>query len=135
MDTKQGLIACDIDGTLTDGTHLIPDQVVDYLHELHDAGWQIALITGRMYSFAKRAIANVNFPYYLGIQNGADILSMPDEKRVDRAYLDSSVLSSLDQLYEDVDSDYLIYGGYEKGDLCYWRPERFPQQIDRKSVV
>ncbi|MCB1117940.1 MAG: HAD family phosphatase, partial [Chlamydiia bacterium] len=73
MSKKQGLIALDIDGTLTDGSRLIPDQVVNYLHGLHDSGWQIALITGRMYSFAKRAIANMNFPYYLGIQNGADI--------------------------------------------------------------
>ncbi|MCP5492009.1 MAG: HAD family phosphatase [Chlamydiales bacterium] len=129
MSKKQGLIALDIDGTLTDGSRLIPDQVVNYLHGLHDSGWQIALITGRMYSFAKRAIANMNFPYYLGIQNGADILSMPEEKRIDRAYLQDGILDHLDQLYTDLETDYLIYSGYEKGDFCYWRPEKFPEQM------
>ena len=73
----KGWIALDIDGTITDATHHAPKEVVDFLHSLVDCGWEIVLITGRTFSFCHFVVRELDFPFYLGIQNGADILLMP----------------------------------------------------------
>ena len=123
---KQKLIALDIDGTLTDKNHLIPPKVNTYLHKLYNEGWNVVLLTGRPFSFAKYAIQNIDFPYYLGLQNGADIIKMPEKRLAKRAYLTFETVKTLDDLYQDLPSDFLIYSGYEAGDFCYYRSKRFP---------
>jgi hypothetical protein len=59
------------------------------------------------------------------VQNGADILAMPEKKLVFRHYLDSSVLPALEEAYQGEREHFLIYSGYEHGDFCYYCPERF----------
>lgn len=120
-----GLIGLDIDGTLTPHLDRIPNEVVDYLRLLHRKGWQIALLTGRIYSFAKPLLDQLDFPYLLGLQNGADIMSMPEKKLLRRCYLPSSVIPLLEKAYQGHKEDFIIYAGFEKGDFCYFRPERF----------
>ena len=121
----KGLIALDIDGTLTGKDHLVPHEVVDFLHHLFDEGWKIVLLTGRPFSYAKHGIANLNFPFYLAVQNGADILEMPTGRLAKRAYLDMETVRILDELHDE----YLIYSGYEGGDFCYYQPSRFSDEI------
>lgn len=121
----QGLIALDIDGTLTGRDHLVPHEVVDYLHHLFDEGWKIVLLTGRPLSYARHGIANFNFPFYLAVQNGADILEMPTGKLAQRSYLDMEAVYSIDKLHDE----YLIYSGFEGGDFCYYQPKRFSQEM------
>ena len=69
----KGTIALDIDGTITRDDHLIPDEVVFYLESLFNERWQIILVTGRTLSFALSSIQKLQFPYLLGLQNGADL--------------------------------------------------------------
>jgi len=125
MRKHLGQIALDIDGTITDATHHAPEEVVHFLHSLEEKGWEITFITGRTFAFASRVVGKFDFPFYLAVQNGADILLMPEKKRVVRHYLDEKALAILQQAYEGEQEDFLIYAGYEQGDFCYFRPERF----------
>jgi hydroxymethylpyrimidine pyrophosphatase-like HAD family hydrolase len=125
MRKHSGWIALDIDGTITDETHHAPREVVQFLHGLQEAGWEILFITGRTFSFGYSVVKEFDFPYYLGIQNGADILFMPDKALIARHYLDAQVIPILEKAYQGEKEDFLLYAGYEHGDFCYYRPERF----------
>ncbi len=126
---KKGTIALDIDGTITNREHLIPDGVATYFENLHKEGWQIIFVTGRALSFALMTLPKLNFPYLLAVQNGADLLEMPSKKRVDRSYLKIDVVEFLDKLYHGYEGDFIVYAGYDKGDLCYFRPDRFTPKM------
>lgn len=129
MRKHKGWIALDLDGTITDETHHSPKEVVKFLHSIQEMGWEIVFITGRTLSFAQNVIKEFNFPYYLAIQNGADILFMPTKERVARHYLDSQVIPLLEQAFQGEEEDFIIYTGYEKGDYCYYRPDHFSTAI------
>jgi Cof subfamily protein (haloacid dehalogenase superfamily) len=126
-----GWIALDIDGTITDESHHAPPQVVQFLHSLEKMGWELVFITGRSYSFGYRVVKEFDFPFYLAIQNGADILYMPHKELVARHYLDNRVFPILEAAYRSEKEDFIVYSGYERGDFCYYRPEKFsPTLID-----
>jgi HAD superfamily hydrolase (TIGR01484 family) len=125
MRKHVGWIALDIDGTITDKSHHVPPQVVQFLHDLESSGWELVFITGRTFSFGSTALKEFNFPYYLAVQNGADILFMPHKELVSRHYLDNQVIPVLEQAYRGEKEDFLVYAGFERGDFCYYRPERF----------
>ena len=129
--TNVGTIALDIDGTITDRNHCIPPQVITFFLELTKLGWQFVFLTGRPFSFALQALDALPFPYLLALQNGADLLSMPERRRVGGAYLPLSVVQELDLLYKESGErgDFLVYAGFERGDLCYFRPQSFDHKI------
>jgi hydroxymethylpyrimidine pyrophosphatase-like HAD family hydrolase len=120
-----GWIALDIDGTITDETHHAPLEVVQFLHSLQERGWEILFITGRTFSFGYTVVKEFDFPYYLAVQNGADILLMPRKELIARHYLDHQVIPILEKAYQGEKEDFLLYAGYERGDFCYYRPEKF----------
>lgn len=123
------MIALDIDGTLTAELTRIPDRVVEKLRNLQKLGWRISLITGRTFSFAWPLLKQLDFPYLLALQNGADILSMPEKKLLHRSYLQADLVPQLENLYTGHPEDFIIYSGFERGDFCYFRPERFSQAL------
>lgn len=125
MKKHKGWIALDIDGTITDATHHAPKEVVRFLHSVVDGGWEIVFITGRAFSFCYQVIKEFNFPFYLAVQNGADILFMPEKKLIARHYLDNQVIAALEKAYQGEKEDFIIYAGFEHGDFCYYRPNRF----------
>jgi hydroxymethylpyrimidine pyrophosphatase-like HAD family hydrolase len=49
---------------------------------------------------------------------------MPRQTLLFKNYMTPASLPLFETAYEGIDSDFLIYAGYEKGDFCYWRPER-----------
>lgn len=121
----KGILALDIDGTLT-SEYVIPAVVVHALREKWIDGWIICLITGRSYSFASIATEFFDFPYYLALQNGADILQMPQKIRLSYSYLLHDITKHLDDLTKRLQSHFLIYSGYDKGDFCYFLREGKP---------
>lgn len=125
---NKGWIALDIDGTITVEKHRIPERVVAYLRSLCEDGWRIALATGRSFSFAYQPLGQFDFPYLLLPQNGSIVLQMPEAHVLFRRYMSSKILPIVDQAFEGFDTDYLVYAGYEKGDVCYWRPSRFCEE-------
>ncbi len=129
MERHKGWIALDIDGTITDQLHHVPSEVCHYLKFLHQEGWQLVFITGRTFSFGFSALQFLDFPFFLAVQNGADILMMPEKKLVFRSYLPRSIISSLEKIYTDQKEDFIIYAGYEHGDFCYYRPSHFSPEL------
>lgn len=125
----KGLIALDIDGTLTAHLYAIPAEVCRCLSSLAKEGWQIALITGRTFSFARPLLEDLDFPYWLALQNGADLLEMPAKKLVRQSYLKGSVVSEIEAAYHGHPEDFIIYSGFAKGDFCYYRPKRFSKEL------
>ena len=83
MHTR-GIIALDIDGTLTDETHCIDEAVVELLTKLHQEGWILIFITGRPFAWGYRSLNVLKIPYYLSVQNGAILLEMPSQKVLKR---------------------------------------------------
>lgn len=125
----KGTIALDIDGTITRDDHLIPDEVAFYLESLFKEGWQIILVTGRTLSFALSSIQKLQFSYLLGLQNGADLLQMPEKTPLKQNYFGIEVVHALDKLYVGLEEDMLIYSGFESGDFFYYRPKKFSQKF------
>ena len=125
---EKGWIALDIDGTTTADVHEIPKEMRTYLHALSNEGWIIFFITGRLYSWALGTVSSLEFPFYFGVQNGADIFQMPSKKLLSRAYLNRDILSFLDREYRSLSEDFLIYTGFENGDTCYYRPRHFAEE-------
>ncbi|NGX51018.1 MAG: hypothetical protein K1060chlam2_00875 [Chlamydiae bacterium] len=125
----RGTIALDIDGTITRSDHLIPDGVAHYFNTLHKEGWQFIFVTGRFLSFALMSLNKLDFPFLLVLQNGADLLEMPQKKRVHRSYLTLDVVLEVDALISGEENDFVLYSGYEKGDRGYFRASRFTPEM------
>ena len=128
--TKVGTIALDIDGTITDKNHLIPNEVADFFFTLFLKGWRFIFVTGRPFSFAFLALSKLRFPFLLGVQNGADLLKMPEKKHIKSVYLNGSILKTLEMIYKEKEGDFVIYSGFEKGDFCYYRPTHFSKEVE-----
>lgn len=126
---KKATIALDIDGTISDDTKRIPMPVASYLSSLHNDGHTLIFLTGRPFMYAMTALGKLSFPYILGVQNGSDIIEMPKKKRVIHNYFSKNILTHLDELYENENEDYLIYAGFEKGDFCYYRKDKFSAKM------
>lgn len=129
MAEHKGWIALDIDGTITDQLHHVPAEVCLYLRSLYEEGWQLIFITGRTFSFGFSVLQVLDFPFFLAVQNGADILWMPEQKLVSRSYLPGSTILSLEKIYTGQEEDFIIYAGYQHGDFCYYRPSRFSSEL------
>lgn len=125
---KKGWIALDIDGTITLDKYSVPKEVGDFFHKLQKEGWQFAFATGRPFAFASVALSKFDFPYILLPQNGSMAIEMPQRKVLFKSYIPSSSLPFMEKAFEKLHSDFLIYAGYERGDICFWRPKKFPQE-------
>lgn len=125
---SKGWIALDIDGTLTAEIDSIPGEVSRYLETLVHEGWNILILTGRALSYFNSVMNAFSFPYYLAIQNGADILKMPEMKLVNRQYLTTKELKVIEKLHLS-EEDMIIYSGFEQGDFCYFRPHKFSKPL------
>jgi hydroxymethylpyrimidine pyrophosphatase-like HAD family hydrolase len=125
----KGIIALDIDGTLTAEKAAIPADVVAYLHHLQQDGWLLVFITGRTFQWAQQSLHVLKFPYDLAIQNGALILAMPSRKILIKRYLDKSIFPMMDQACEGEPTDYVIFSGFDHQDICYYRSHRFDPQL------
>lgn len=127
--TITGTIALDIDGTLTSDSKPIPLSVIKYLEGLVLKGWRLIFITGRTFTTGYRLLEPLSFPYYLAVQNGAIILEMPSRCIVTKKYLDRSIFPIMEEVCKDGPSDFVIYGGFEHDDVCYFRPKRFSAKL------
>ena len=119
------IFASDIDKTLTDERHIIPDQVINYLGELHKEGWEIVLLTGRTFSFAMMSVEKIDFPFHLAVQNGAEVLKMPEKEILFQTFIEKEVVYKIDAICRQYQEDFLIYSGLEGGDFCYYRTSKF----------
>lgn len=126
---KKGVIALDLDGTLTTETEGLSAELIQYLSEIASDGWTFVFLTGRNFERGKRTLEALPFPYILGVQNGALMIEMPGFRVVARKILSMEILPRLNQICEEESTDYIIYSGFEHGDWCYYRPSHLPKLI------
>ncbi len=120
-----GWIALDIDGTITNNKFSVPSKVNIYLKTLAKHSWKIIFTTGRSFSFSQKALSEIDFPYTICAQNGSVAIQMQEGKIIHKDYILGSNLKHIEDAYDGFESDFLVYSGVEKGDFCYWRPQKF----------
>ncbi len=125
----KGIIALDIDGTITDQFHHLPLEVSVFLENLTSEGWRLIFITGRPFQWGYQTLHALHCAYYFGVQNGALILEMPQQNIKLKKYLHADVLPAMDKVCEKEPSNYIIYSGYDHHDICYYRPALFEGQL------
>lgn len=125
----KGIIALDIDGTITDDHHTISNKVVEFLASLQKEGWCLVFITGRSFCWGFEVLQSFPFPHYFAVQNGAILLEMPSRKILKKKYLDRSHLPAMEKSCEGEPSSFVIYGGFEYNDVCYYRPCTFSAEM------
>lgn len=125
----KGLIALDIDGTISVEMQPIPQVIVDYLHQLNEEGWQFIFITGRTFQWGFHALQVFSFPYYFSVQNGAIVIEMPSRRIIAKKYLNRSIFPTMETICEGLPADFVIYSGFEYNDLCYYRSAHFSPEL------
>lgn len=127
----KGLIALDIDGTITVDHHDISPSVVSFLSTLAYEGWQIVFVTGRTFQWGFEVLKHLHFPYYFAVQNGAIILEMPSRTIIMKKYLDKTIFPAMEAICQGEPTDFVVYAGFEYGDRCFYRPEHFDPEMLR----
>ncbi len=135
-ERMKGCICLDIDGTTTADPHFVPERVLECLRFLHGKGWHFAFVTGRTFAFGLKTLEKVDFPFFFGVQNGSDLLLMPEKKVLSRAYLPSNIVTQIEEITKDTPEDFLVYSGPEEGDFCYYRKENFsPLFLEHIEII
>jgi len=125
----KGVIALDIDGTVTARAHEIDPQVIDTLHQFAKEGWKIIFLTGRPLQWAEFPLRSLPFSYTIAVQNGALLIEMPARTIVMRKYLTPEILPQMRQISELFETDFIIYSGSENNDWCYYCPISLPPPL------
>jgi Cof subfamily protein (haloacid dehalogenase superfamily) len=73
------LLAIDIDGTLLDSRHQLPEGNRLALQRAHDAGVEVVLVTGRRHRYAMSIASLLGFDHWIISSNGAVTRSMQGE--------------------------------------------------------
>jgi len=125
----KGLIALDIDGTITNVKDRIPEETLSFLARLQRKGWYISFITGRSYCISYGLFDALPEPYFLAVQNGALILEMPSKKPIARHYVSKEVFQKIEPLLDDSPLDFVVSSGFENGDHYLFRPSGFERSM------
>jgi Cof subfamily protein (haloacid dehalogenase superfamily) len=125
----RGIIALDIDGTVTAQTHELDSHVIDTLDQLTKEGWLIIFITGRPFQWGELTLRPLPFAYAMAVQNGALLLEMPSRKILIRKYLTQEVLPKIEKISQEYGTDCVVYSGLENDDWCYYRPSSLPPSM------
>ena len=124
----KGLIALDIDGTVTAVRDHLQSAVVDYLAELARAGWQIYFITGRTFHWSYTLLKDLPFPYLLGVHNGAFVASMPQRDVLFQSYLKKAEVVRIEAILQRYGSAGVIYTGPQGAERTYICPGVLPPE-------
>jgi dihydroneopterin aldolase len=125
----KGIIALDIDGTLTASTHALDQGVINILNDLDRQGWKFIFLTGRPFQWSFATLEPLTFSYALAVQNGALLLEMPLKKILRCKYLPKTILPTIEAICQDLKTDFVVYSGLENDDQCYYRPDHFPPSL------
>lgn len=90
------LIAVDIDGTLLDSNAKLPERNKLALQAAHQAGIEVALVTGRRYPFALPIARQLEFDHMLIASNGAVIKSTSGQSYVRHLLPQATAARALD---------------------------------------
>lgn len=115
----RGLIAIDIDGTLTHvRDHLAPEITV-YLQGLVTDGWKLLFVTGRTLSWSLKLLGQLPFSYYLSVFNGAFSVEMPDATVIQKKSLGIDDAYQVTGLVKEQDVAIGFYGVPDRSRRSY----------------
>lgn len=120
----KGVLALDIDGTLTNEAHSIPFSVAKELIGYVNEGWILFVVTGRSFKWASPLFKDFGVPFYLALQNGALLLKMPECQILAKNYLSLEILEKVGEYSPEC----AIFSGFEGDDIVYYRRERFNKE-------
>ncbi len=123
-----GIIALDIDGTVTTDHDNIPEEVATFLDRLADEGWDLIFITGRSYPRTLPMLQLKN-SFYLAVHNGAHCFEVPSGKEIFNNFLHGDVLPLLEEACEDEPSGIVVYGPQRDIDVCYYDRSQFKNPL------
>ncbi len=124
----KGIIALDIDGTITNHhTHLQPE-VKTFLKTLSE-NWFVVFISGRTFTWGYEVLQNLDFPYYLAVHNGAVVFHMPSKEIVLKKLVSINSLPAIDLLFDDLADNYILYPESEGQPICFYRPTMFSKGV------
>ncbi len=121
----QGIIALDIDNTITYQNKLVPVQVLDYFEELLESGWKIALITGRPLRSAEIPLQDCRLPIVLSTYNGALAMDFLSKKVLKRDFLPQKIIPHLDVICKEFATAPVVYAGYEHNEKVFYQTKAF----------
>lgn len=113
MKTK-GLIAIDIDGTLTAVRDSLSTEVVSYLKGLHQEGWKLLFVTGRTLDWSLALLNTLPFPFYLSAFNGAYTVEYPENAAIKKSFLSFERVFQVVNLVQNEDVGIAFYGAPDK---------------------
>ena len=108
--TTKGLIAIDIDGTLTSVRDHLPEPVSTFLHDLNKKGWKILFVTGRTLRWSLELLNQLPFGYFLSCFNGAYTTMQPEGTSLKKRYLTYDQVMKVMSLIVDEDVGVAFYG-------------------------
>lgn len=125
----KGIIALDIDGTVTAHTHHLDRDVANFLVQLSADGWTFIFITGRSFAWGHAVLKELPFSYHFAVHNGVIILEMPSKRVLLKRQLTRDILPVMDALCEGEESNYVVYSGCGHDDYSYLCPQKFSPQL------
>jgi len=136
---RKGLIALDIDGTVTAVRDHMPHEVAHYLEQLHEDGWQILFVTGRTFHWSVHLLGALRFSYCLGCHNGALLCSMPEKIILERHMLTRNDVAAIEAILNRFGTSGIIYAGPEHGEATYYFPSKIPleqqQHLEGRRLI
>jgi hydroxymethylpyrimidine pyrophosphatase-like HAD family hydrolase len=124
-----GILALDLDGTLTNEPFSIPSAIITVLERLQKQGWTLLFMTGRPFSWGVRPLMALQVPYYIAAINGANLVQMPTGQQLLQKTIPLAELQVLGDACRAEKSNYVLYGGYVTQDRCYYRRDLFAPDL------
>jgi len=125
MSRFKGIIALDIDGTITTQKYILEVSVSNFLNQLIADSWQLIFLTGRTLSFTRPILTSIRGHYFVAVQNGAAFFSMPEERLVKKYYLSADLIGFIDIVFLSQPGGLLVESGFEREDVCFYKPSDF----------
>ncbi len=115
-----GILALDIDGTVTGALHAMPAEVERYLADQVKEGWEVVFITGRTFDYGYEVLRECTFPYYYASFNGAQLMRMPEREVVRRHEADGALVPLIVKACGAEGADPQLHGV----EGAAWRPHK-----------
>ncbi|MBS0655448.1 MAG: HAD family phosphatase [Verrucomicrobia bacterium] len=125
-----GLLAIDIDGTLTAEREKLSCEVVDYVASLVKEGWKCLFVTGRTVEWSLHLLEKLPFSYTLAAFNGAYTMQMPQKAVIDVCLCPCSLLEPVGELLKQADTALVIYGEPNREAHSLYFKKRASRQLD-----
>ena len=125
MGRFKGIVALDIDGTITVDKHHMDKRVSDYLSGLIEQKWLLIFITGRSFLFGRSMFDDLRGDYFFAVQNGSALFSMPSAHMIRKYFMSTDNLPAIASIFSKEKCGLVVESGKINEDVCYYCPNDF----------